>query len=72
LDVGLVADFVLSRYLAQIKDALDGDDEEQRKKEELLRLKAEKEKAEARERIKEERGFAGKVYPTLAQKTNRS
>jgi len=37
-----------------------------------LRLKAEKEKAEAKERIKEERGFSGKVYPPLAQKFDRS
>ena len=28
-----------------------------------MRLKTEKEKAEARERIKEERGFTGKVRP---------
>jgi hypothetical protein len=30
-----------------------------------LRLKVEKEKAEAKERIKEERGFTGKVYPRV-------
>jgi len=32
-----------------------------------LRLKTEKEKAEAKERIKDERGFTGKVSPTLIQ-----
>ena len=54
-------------HRAQIKDVIDGDDEERRKKDELLRLKTEKEKAEAREKIKEERGFTGKVYPTLTR-----
>jgi len=49
----------------KIKDALDGDDEERRKQDELLRLKTEKEKAEARERIKDERGFTGKVQDLL-------
>jgi len=72
LNVDLITDTFLNRYHTQIKDVLDGDDEERRKKDELLRLKTEKEKAEARKRIEEERGFAGKVYPTLAQKVNRS
>jgi flavodoxin len=54
-------------HRAKIKDIIDGDDEEQRKQDELLRLKTEKEKAEARERIKEERGFTGKVCSTLTQ-----
>jgi len=49
----------------KIKDALDGDDEERRKQDELSRLKVEKEKVEARERIKEERGFTGKVQDLL-------
>jgi len=54
-----------SGWSDRIKDVLDGDDEERRKQEELLRLKVEKEKAEARERIKDERGFSGKMQDLL-------
>jgi len=54
-----------SGWSDRIKDALDGDDEERRKQDELLRLKTEKEKAEARERIKDERGLTGKVQDLL-------
>jgi len=49
----------------KLKGVLDGDDEERRKQDELLRLKAEKEKAEARENIKEQRGLAGKAQDFL-------
>jgi len=49
----------------KIKDALDGNDEERRKEDELLRLKVEREKAGAREKIKEERGFTGKMQDLL-------
>ncbi|KAF9788101.1 hypothetical protein BJ322DRAFT_1047018 [Thelephora terrestris] len=45
----------------KIKGALDGDDEERRKQDELLRLKVEKEKAGVKERVKEERGLTGKM-----------
>jgi len=54
-----------SGWSDRIKDVLDGDDEERRKQEELLRLKTEKEKADARERIKEERGFTGKMQDLI-------
>jgi len=49
----------------RIKDVLDGDDELRRKQDELYRLKVEKEKAEARERIEEGRGFTGKIQDFL-------
>jgi hypothetical protein len=49
----------------KLKGALEGNDEESRKQEELLRLKVEKEKAEASQKIKEERGFGGKVQDFL-------
>jgi len=49
----------------KIKAALDRDDEEHKKKEDLLRLKTEKEKAEAKERIKDERGLSGKIQDLL-------
>jgi len=58
-----------SGWSDRIKDVLDGDDEEQKKKDELLRLKVEKEKAEARDRIKEERGFSGKVSVSKVRST---
>jgi len=54
-----------SGWSDRIKDALDGDDEERRKQDELLRLKVEKEKAEARERIEGERGITGKFQDFL-------
>lgn len=63
---------VHKRYRGQIKDALEGDDEERKKQDELLRLKVEKEKTEARERINEERGFTGKVYLKLIREQSRS
>jgi len=54
-----------SGWSDKIKDIIDGDDEERRKEDELLRLKTEKEKAEAKERIKDERGLTGKVQDFL-------
>jgi len=54
-----------SGWSDRIKDALDGDDEERRKQDELLRLRTEREKAEARERIEDERGFTGKMQDLL-------
>jgi len=54
-----------SGWSDKFKDVLDGDDEEQKKRDELLRLETEKKKAEAREKIGEERGFTGKMQDLL-------
>lgn len=54
-----------SGWSDRIKDALEGDGEERRKQDELLRLRVEKEKTEAREKVKEERGLAGKMQDLL-------
>lgn len=56
----------------RLKSVLDGDDEEKRKQDEILRLKVEKEKAEARERIKKERGLSGKAMDFLDHGESRS
>ncbi|KAF9653653.1 hypothetical protein BDM02DRAFT_1642962 [Thelephora ganbajun] len=54
-----------SGWGGKIKGVLEGDGEERRKQDELLRLKIEKQKAEARERIKGERGLTGWVEDLL-------